>query len=160
MTIRPKSEFYQSPLFYTLLVSPLILLGGLVMFQKKREALLHDAAYQRSSRATKMAQKRLSEAKKMLDERKNDRFYEEIFKALYGYTSDKLSIDVADLTKDILHDKLKNKQVPDTLINRLITTIDVCEMARFASMAQSESPEKIYSESVSVITELETLLNK
>ncbi len=56
----------------------------------------------------------------------------EIFKALYGYTSDKLNIPVSDLNKDHIADKLKAGNVSDTTIQQLISALDNCEYARYA----------------------------
>ncbi|MEZ5067634.1 MAG: hypothetical protein R2847_03745 [Bacteroidia bacterium] len=130
-----------------------------LIYKKRKEKLSGNVAYMRSTRATKMAQKRLSAAKKQLDAGKTDLFYEEIFKGLNGYASDKLGIDMADLNKETLTRKLKENNISEALTTKMITTIDTCELARFASQFQSTNPQQIYTDSVSIITELENALN-
>lgn len=159
MTTYTHGTFFGSLLFYVLLLLPVILLTAFLIYKKRKEKLAGNVAYMRSTRATKMAQKRLSAAKKQLDAGKTDLFYEEIFKGLNGYASDKLGIDMADLNKESLTRKLKENNISEALISKMITTIDTCELARFASQFQSTNPKQIYTDSVSIITELENALN-
>lgn len=159
MTTYTHGTFFGSMLFYALLLLPVILLTAYLIYKKRKEKLTGNVAYMRSTRATKMAQKRLSAAKKQLDAGKTDLFYEEIFKGLNGYASDKLGIDMADLNKESLTRKLKENNISEALISKMITTIDTCELARFASQFQSVNPQQIYADSVSIITELENALN-
>lgn len=159
MTTYTHGTFFGSLLFYVLLLLPVILLTAFLIYKKRKEKLAGNVAYMRSTRATKMAQKRLSAAKKQLDAGKTDLFYEEIFKGLNGYASDKLGIDMADLNKESLTRKLKENNISEALISKMITTIDTCELARFASQFQSTNPQQIYTDSVSIITELENALN-
>lgn len=159
MTTYTHGTFFGSLLFYVLLLLPVILLTAFLIYKKRKEKLAGNVAYMRSTRATKMAQKRLSAAKKQLDAGKTDLFYEEIFKGLNGYASDKLGIDMADLNKESLTRKLKENNISEALISKMITTIDTCELARFASQFQSTNPQQTYTDSVSIITELENALN-
>ncbi|MEP7170054.1 MAG: protein BatD, partial [Bacteroidota bacterium] len=84
-----------------------------------------------------------------------EKFYDESFKALWGYTSDKLGILPSDLSKDSAANSLREKNVSDESINKLISTLDYCEFARFASPNSEVSPENIYNDSVAIITKLE-----
>ncbi|MBS1764412.1 MAG: protein BatD [Bacteroidetes bacterium] len=158
MTTFAHGTFFGSSLFYILLLIPIILLIVLIVYKKRQEKMSGDVAYMRSTRATKMAQKRLASAKKELDAGKTELFYEEIFKGLNGYASDKLGIDMADLSKETLAKKLAEKNISESLITKMINTIDTCELARFASQLQSVNPQQIYADSVSIITELENSL--
>lgn len=159
MTTYTHGTFFGSLFFYVLLFLPVILLTAFLIYKKRKEKLAGNVAYMRSTRATKMAQKRLSTAKKQLDAGKTELFYEEIFKGLNGYASDKLEIDMADLNKESLMRKLKENNISEALTTKMITTIDTCELARFASQFQSTNPQQIYTDSVSIITELENALN-
>ena len=106
-----------------------------------------------------MAQKRLATAKQHLDQNKIDVFYEELFKALYGYSSNKLGIEVSDLTKENLAARMRERNVQEETLTKLMATIDTCEYARFASQMQTGSPEQVYAASVQIITELEDQLS-
>ncbi len=160
LTTKPVSTFYLSALYYLLFVIPFAALIILIFFIRRRNKLAGDAEYMRSSRATKMAHKRLSTAKKMIDAKKDDSFYEEISKALYGYASDKLNINFSEMTKENLKQKLISRNIPDTITERIISTIDLCELARYAPLTQNNDTQKIYAEAAAIITELENLLNK
>lgn len=147
--------FYGSSLFYLLLLLPFIIFILLIIIKKHKEKRDSNIVLVKSSKANKMAKKRLAVASKMLKEKKNELFYDEIFKALWGYISDKLGIPPSDLSKDAAANALKKKSVSDESINKLITTLDYCEFARFASASANVSPEGIFSDAINNITKLE-----
>ena len=157
---KPATTFYLSGFYYLLIAIPFLSLIILIFYIRKRNKLAGDAEYMRSSRATKMAHRRLSVAKKMIDAKKDDSFYEEISKALYGYASDKLNINFSEMTKENLRQKLIARNIPDALTERIITTIDLCELARYSPQTQNNNKQSIYTETVALITELENHLNK
>ena len=160
LTTKPATTFYLSGLYYLLVAIPFAALILLILYIRKRNRLAGDAEYMRSSRATKMAHKRLSIAKKMIDAKKDDAFYEEISKAIYGYASDKLNINFSEMTKENLRQKLINRNIPDALTERIIATNDLCELARYAPLTQNNNTQSIYTEAAAIITELENYLNK
>jgi len=79
---------------------------------------------------------------------------------LYGYASDKLNINFSEMTKENLRQKLINRNIPDALTERIIATIDLCELARYAPLTQNNNTQSIYTEAAAIITELENYLNK
>ena len=101
-----------------------------------------------------MAKNRLSAAKKYLNENKRDLFLDEMFRALWGFVSDKLHIPVADLSKETAVQALQAKGINETLIQKFSDTIDTCEFARFAPGAGDEN-QKIYNDGIEVISKLE-----
>jgi hypothetical protein len=147
--------FFGSFWFYVLMFLPIFLVFLLWMYKKRKDSLQGNVAYVRSNRATKLAKKRLSIAKKELDNNKIDIFYEEIFKALYGYASDKLSIDLVELTKEKLAARLTAKNISETTVQNLFKTIETCEYARFASQTNNGNPHAVYEDAIKIITELE-----
>ena len=48
----------------------------------------------------------MKNAGKLLTENKQEAFYDEVLKALWGYISDKLNIPVSQLSKDNIEDEL------------------------------------------------------
>ena len=103
-----------------------------LLVRKRNEEANKDTVGNRKKKATGIAAKRLKTARTYLDQKDLKLFYEEIFKALYGYLSDKLSIPVADLTKENIEEQLKRHQVTEDIIKQLYAVIQECEMARFA----------------------------
>jgi len=73
----------------------------------------------RNRKAGKVAGQRLKLASRCLKEKKSDRFYEEILRALWGYLSDKLSIPVSELNKIRAVEALKQKGIPEKDVERL-----------------------------------------
>jgi len=149
------ADFYGSILFYLLLVIPFVFIILVALYKRRRDELEGNVQLSRSRNATRMAQKRLSAAKKLLEQNNNDAFYEEIYKALNIYCTDKLSIGFADLSKENLKQNLVAKNVSESTVTKLIDTIETCEMARFAASAISTAPQTIYSDAVQIITKIE-----
>lgn len=154
--LKPKGNyFFGSALFYVGLISPFLAFLGFIFIRRKNIELNKDAVAVRSRKATKMAKKRLSVAEQHLKLNNKELFYIEIFKALYGYISDKLNMPVADLNKEHISETLQTKNVSAETILKLITTLDNCEYARYAPSAVSGDLNGIYSNTVELITKIE-----
>ena len=155
-TLKEKENyFFNSVLFYTLLISPLLCFISFVIIRRKNIANNKDGVAVKSRKATKMARKRLSVAEQHLKVNNKELFYIEIFKALYGYISDKLNIPLADLNKEHISNKLKNRSVSESTIEKLMTTLDNCEFARYAPSSVSGDLNGIYNSTVELITKIE-----
>lgn len=146
--------FYGSPLFYVLMLVPFLLMAGAFVYAQKMDALNSNIALVKSRGATKLANKRLALAKKFMNENKTNEFYEELYKALNGYLSDKLAIPMADLTKETTAAKLMSRNVSVETVTKLTGTLDMCEFARFASAAAT-APQNSYNDAVGIITKIE-----
>ena len=140
-----------------LLIIPLLLIPLFIVIQKGTAQYNSDTVKVKSRKANKVAVKRLSTAKKMLDQQNDTQFYEEIFKALYGYLGDKLNIAVADLNKEIIEQKLQGGKLDPEIIADLINTINHCEMARFSPTSELSTNE-IYNKASELIGKLEKQL--
>lgn len=154
--LKEKEEyFFSSALFYTLLASPLLCFISFLIIRRKSIANNKDGVAVKSRKATKMARKRLSIAEQHLKANNKELFYIEIFKALYGYISDKLNIPLADLNKEHISSTLKKRAVSEPTIEKLITTLDNCEFARYAPSSVSGDLNGIYNNTVELITKIE-----
>ena len=147
--------FFNSALFYSLLLSPLLCFISFLIIRRKSIANNKDGVAVKSRKATKMARKRLSIAEQHLKSSNKELFYIEIFKALYGYISDKLNIPLADLNKEHISCTLKNRAVSEATIEKLMTTLDNCEFARYAPSSVSGDLNGIYNNTVELITKIE-----
>lgn len=147
--------FYKSGLFYGLTISQLLLFFGFVVYHNQRLKQMGNMALVKSRKATKEARKRLALANKLLKENKTNEYYEEVFKALWGYVSDKLGIPVADLNKDNLRAKLNNRGVDQEVIEQYIGLIDKAEFARFAPSGGTQEMGNVYQEAIDIITKVE-----
>lgn len=153
-----KSTFYGTPGFYGSMGVPFLALIGFLIFRKRRKALESDFVGTRQRRANRKARKRLRDADKALKAGDHKQYYAEIFKGLYGYLGDKLNIPGSQLSKPIISEKLNAAGVKPETIDRLIKTLDTCEMARFASISGREH-QSFFQETVNLITQLESELS-
>ena len=147
--------FYASFAFYLWLLVPFMLFVFLVILYRKRIKENSNIALMKNKKATKVARKHLKTANKFLKENKRDDFYDAMFKAMWGYISDKLSIPVADLTKESMVDVLNKFNVDETLINRYLEILNYCEFARFAPSGETSEMNELYSKTVDLISEVE-----
>jgi hypothetical protein len=153
----PNSLFFLSTPFYLLSsLSPLALIGFLIV-RKRAQKRRENIGEYKVKEAGNTAGKRLKIAKELLAKGDKDAFYEEVYRALYGYLSDKLRLPIAELNRQKVRDLLVSRKVPDETINRLNLTLDSCEFARFAPGA-SAAMNDIYSDAERVIRETENLL--
>ncbi len=148
-------NFFGSLLFFILSAAPIFVFFGFIYFYKKYEQNLGDVVRLKSKRATKIAKQRLKSAKQLLDEKKKESFYEEISRALWGYVSDRLGIQLSELSKDSVTDKLTSRKVSEETIGKLLASLDQCEFARFAPSTDSVEMDKMYTSSVDLITDIE-----
>lgn len=134
---------------------PLILFIIVVIILRKKIKENANIAAMREKKAGKVSMKRLKKARKLMTNNQKEEFYKEIISALWGYSSDKLNIQAADLTKDRIIKELESKNVSNDNILNLITVIDKCEYAHFAPDSQETELTYVYKETVEVIENLE-----
>jgi len=152
------SVFFNSLFYYILLLLPFGIFPIFIVIWRKREEENKDTVLMRNRKATKVAKQRLNAAKVSLDEGKLDNFYEELAKALWGYSSDKLGIPQSELNKDTVREEMMGKYVNETDVNKLLETIDKCEFARFAPSSDDSEAKSIYDNSVSLISKFEEII--
>jgi len=109
----------------------------------------------KNKRANRVAMKRLKAASASLKAKQKEQFYDEILKALWGYTSDKLNLPLSDLNKENITEILQGKDVEQELTNDFITILDTCEFARYAPSSGSSEMDELYAKTMETITKLE-----
>jgi len=147
--------FFGSPVFYAALITPLLIFISFIFIRKKQIAQNSDAIAVKSRKATKMAKKRLTIAEQHLKSNNKELFYSEVFKALFGYISDKFNIPLSDLNKEHISTILTTKNITAPTVQQLMEIINKCEYARYAPSAVSDELSTIYSNTVEVITKIE-----
>jgi hypothetical protein len=148
---------FGSTLFRFLFLLPAGLFVVAAFLLKRYREKLSNVTLLKSERASKTALKRLSTAKGFMDLKERDKFLDELFRALWGFVSDKLGIPVADLSKQTASEALERKGVPKELIDDFIRSTDACEFARFAGSSGSDE-QTLYKQGLSVITRLENTI--
>jgi hypothetical protein len=101
-----------------------------------------------------VAAKHLANAKRQLLEGNRNTFYEDIYRGLYGYLSDKLNISAADLNRENIGEKLRARAVNEKLILQLTDTLDLCEMARYAPVS-GISEQEVFNKAKNIISDIE-----
>lgn len=153
------NDFYGTWKFYSLLLLPLLLGVGAIAYKSKLNELQGNVALAKSRGAGRIASKKLSLANKFLNENKTSEFYDETYKALIGYVSDKITLPLSDFSKENATEKLAQRLVKPETITMLTETLDRCEFARFAPSAATET-KQVYEHAVKVITQIENEIAK
>jgi hypothetical protein len=128
--------------------------------EKRRRKLSGNVELSRSLKAEKIARKRLRIAKKALDSKQSDLFYQEIAKALYGYLEDKLRIKTSEFTLEKVENLLKKNNIEESLVHKVKEIADKCEFARFAPEKDKAAEEQLYRETLDLISSLESKIKK
>lgn len=143
--------------FWLMWAIVLLLTTSGVFLYRKRLKINADVTGRKIAKANKIARKRLKTAKEYMAANKNDRFYEEILRALWGYISDKLNIPVSELSRNNVSEKLKQYGVNDQIIEKTISVLDDCEMARYTPESSRVSPDTIYQTASDIMNSMESV---
>lgn len=157
VNFRPKGTlFFNSRMFYLLIISPLLLLGMFLILYRRSLQLRNDKAALRTRKAQKLARKRLQQARKHLNENSNQAFFDEIFRALWGYVSDRLNIPISALNKQNVAAAFREKNVSEHLAEEFLKSLSECEYARFAPPAAMKDPmQETYDRALQTIVTIE-----
>ena len=152
------SFFFGSPAYFVILLVLLIAFIVMLIVSKKRAALRQDEAKIRNKKATKVARGRLKNAMKYLNAKDQNNFYVEMSQALWGYISDKMSIERAKLSMETVNEAMSAKNVPEDLTKQFVDTLNHCEFARFAPGDASKKMDDLYQQGIDVISKAERVL--
>ena len=149
-----ESFFGSAGYYLLLLLGPLAFLGAFA-YRRYTEEQNSDVIKVKNRRAAKIAAKHMANAQTELTAGNTKAFYEAVSKGLYGYLSDKLNIPAADLNQDNIAAELSARNVNADLVKKLIGTLDLCEMARFAPVS-GVSQQQVFEGAKSTINDIET----
>lgn len=152
------SFFFGTVPYIVALLVLLALFFILLLVLKKHEQLSKDTVANRNRKADKVAHGRLKRAYQHLKAKDQDRFYEEMSQALWGYIADKLGIERSKLSMDTVSEAMQSKNVPDELTQQFVDTLNSCEFARFAPGDAEEKMDDLYRRGIEVISKAEKVL--
>ncbi|MBQ0082098.1 MAG: protein BatD [bacterium] len=158
-----QSEDYliTSLLYWLCYVVMLLLTVALLFFFRKKIKDNANIALRKNRGANKVARRRLKVADREWRAGHKEIFYDEILKALWGYTSDKLSIPLADLNKDTMCECLTSKGVDPQTIDQFTALLNECEFQRYAPSGDANSAmEHTYKEAVNLISKFEDTVRR
>ena len=158
--LRPRGGYFFNSLAYWMFyIIPLATLIFLFIIYRRQIAENANITKMKNKKANKVALKRMKEAGKLLADGNCDQFYDEVLKALWGYTGDKLSISSSMLSKDNIEGKLLEHQVPQDVINDFIDILNTCEFARFApGEEKNQNMDKVFASALDTIGKMENTI--
>ncbi len=152
--------FFGTMGYYGLYTTPFLLFIGLIAMKRRNEDLAADLVGAKRRRALKLAKKRLSIADKHLKANDKKPFYDEVSRAIWGYLGDKLNIDMAELSKDNVEEKLTGRSVKPETIANLKNLINTCELALYAPVGENVEMKKNYETALNLIADIEDEIKK
>jgi len=102
-----------------------------------------------------VALKRLKEASSHLQSNSNEKFYESVTRAFWGYLSDKLTIPASELSREKASEELTRHSVSGEIVERFVKILDTCEYARFAPGGGSSKMHELFTEATDVMSVME-----
>lgn len=149
------ADFYQSNLFYLLLLLPLALIPIGIIIARNNEKRNSDVIGRRQRKAEKLAKKYLSEAQRQLG--KKEAFYEALERALHNYLKAKLVVEIADISKENITKILQNRNINETTIQHFIDVLKASDFARYTPATNTEMTAE-FERAKKVIVELDKQL--
>ncbi|TCI94247.1 BatD family protein [Tenacibaculum sp. M341] len=149
------SSFFNSSLFYTLLLLPLISIPVAIVIGKKKEERDADIVGNKQRKADRLAKKYLSEAKQYLGNK--EAFYEALERALHNYLKAKLRVETSDISREKITELLQSKNVGDSDIREFIEVLKSCDFARYTPLTDVQMNEE-FERAKNVITQLDKQL--
>lgn len=140
--------------FFIAIAAILLLSVGTTLWGKKRLKDEQDIAGMRMKRATRMARRRLKKAAAFLGSGDANRFYEEIYRAIWGCLSDKYSIPLSQLSRDTVSACLVEKQVPESQQQSIMKVLQDVDFARFAPGDAETQKQSVYDEALQMIANI------
>lgn len=138
-------------------VIPALLMAALLIYYRKQLRERADVRLMRTKRASKVAQRRLKQARSSMGRGDRTAFYADLLSAMWGYLSDKLSIPVSELDKENIQTELQNYGVDDELQQATLSLLDKCEFAQYAPELAGTDMAPVLDEAATLIGRLENV---
>lgn len=153
-----EGSFFFSSLYIFLISLPFLLLIFTIIFLKRKKEQMENQSLFRQAQARKIAKKRLSISKKYLDGKQFDKFTEELNRAIWGFMSDKFSIEFAKLTRDNIEEFMIKNNLDNEIINQTIELLDKAEYIRYAPQTSENDFSQIYKDAEDIVSKIEETL--
>ncbi len=138
-----------SPLYWACWVPPLLVVGGVWVWHKRRQRFVGDAVYARRQTARRTARQTLAQA-----EQADVDSYALVQRALLGYLSDKLNQPTVGLTTGDLTSLLNKAGLEPVLIERVQTILSQADIGRFAPVEKGAA-QSLVADTRQLIDDLE-----
>ncbi|SDZ78855.1 BatD family protein [Psychroflexus halocasei] len=145
------TPFFKSTLFWILVGVFTLMIPFLLVFRKSG-LFQTDSKNKTNKHLDRLAKKYLSEAKSSIGQ--PEIFYTNLELALHKFLKAKLGIKTHELAKENLKIRLQDKSVDKADLKAMMSMIEKCELARYAS-AESHSMEEDYKKSSVLISKID-----
>ena len=152
--------FFGSSLYWISLAVLLAIFLSLFIIFRHRAIENANIGKMRGKRANKVAVRRLRVANKLLKSGKQNEFYDEVLRALWGYVGDKLDMPVTELSRDNISQQLSERGVDNDTVTQFIGALDECEYARYAPGDASGNMNKVYDAAIQAIMKIEDTMKR
>lgn len=156
--MKAKRMFFTSALWFILLFVIVAVTVAIFVVLRQRQEIYSDSRRLRGSKANKVATRRLKLAGKLMEECRQNEFYDEVLHALWGYVSDKLGISAEQLTRQNIAETLNRRMVNAETVESFIAAIDECEYERYAPGDSQGNMSKTYDMAVKAIMDIEATM--
>jgi len=147
--------FFGSRAYWLWIAIPLLLFIALLTVFRKRAIDNANITKMRGKKANKVATRRLKVANKLMLNGDNDRFYDEVLRALWGYVGDKLNMPVEQLSRDNVSDRLTEHGVEEGTVEKFIQALDECEFERYAPGDSKGNMNRTFEAAMNAIMKIE-----
>ncbi len=158
--VKELSYIFYSPAYWMAYIVAIIALIAVIIVYRRQIRLNADIKGRKLARAGRVATRRLKSARALMNAHKNEEFYAELSRALWGYVSDKLGIAPSQLMRDNISEKLSEIGASEDTIKGIIDVLDECEMARFTPEHSDEEIANLYDKTVATIKSMENVTKK
>ena len=156
---RYAGNFGRQPVFWGLMLLPLLLGGGVIGYANYRRRLAgRDPAILLRERAGKVATARLGEARQYLERGEARAFYESVEGAVLRYLRERFSLPVRELDRRNIAGVLRQAGADADLVDRYDRLLGRCEMALYAGQDSAADLDATYTQASELITETERQL--
>ncbi len=150
---------YGKTIFWLAYILPFLFFLLMLYIYRKQAKANADLAAVRTRKANKVAVKRLKKASFYLKNQDKEHFLDEVLKALWGYTSDKLNIPVSQLNKDNIEVQLNQRKVDTEARAEFMQILQACEFERYAPATETQHMDELYAKTLRVINQMENSIN-
>jgi len=145
--LRPAGRgLFASVGFWLFALLPLAGIAGSVAARRHRDLLEGDVAYARGRRASRVAKKRLAQARGLAGGTDSRAFYAEVARALRGLAADRMNMAEAGLQTDQLPALLAERGVDEATIRETMSCLEHCDRQRFAPPSHDAGEEARFLE--------------
>ena len=147
-----ETNYWNTGLFYFLLIVPLAAMPLFVLGARIRENKANDIEGSLRRRNNRLAKKYLANAKKHMNNK--ELFYEALERCLHNFLKAKLKIETSEMSNENIVELLQQKNCTPETIDAFIALKNACEWARYTPSDQVNIT-KDYETAIDVINQLE-----